>query len=184
MRPPLLRFLLVLALALSASAGVRAATPPAAPPSGSVYLTTLPSGADVWLDGMYIGHSPKLIDGLTVGRHSLSVAKAGFQGRDLPVVVQDSGAPVLTSVSLDRSDAFATRGIGHLVVHGTDPLPASVAVDGSTVVLNKGACDLAAGPHTIVLITARGRMTRRVTIYADMTTDVIVRDESDGEGAR
>jgi hypothetical protein len=184
MRPLTQRLTFVLALALWTCGGAGAATPPPAPPSGAVYVTTLPSGADVWLDGMYIGKSPKLVDGLAVGHHTLSVAKAGFQGRDLPLGIVDSPVPLLTSVSLDRSDAMAARGTGHLLLHGTDPLPASVVVDGTAVALTRGACDLPAGPHTIVLYTGRGRMTRRVTIYADMATDVIVREEAEGEGAK
>lgn len=187
MRPLVLRFILGFALVLASGTGGQAATPsppPTAPASGSVYVTTLPSGADVWLDGMYIGHSPKLVDGLIVGRHTLTVAKAGWQGRDIPVMIGDGGIPQLISAALDRSDAFPVRGMGHLIVHSPDPLPATIEVDGATVALTRGTCDLPAGPHTLILITLRGRMTRRVTIYADMTTEVVVRDEAEGEGAK
>ncbi len=182
MRRPLVGLFLVITLALSAAA-VRAATPPPAP-GGSVYVTTLPEGADVWLDSVYVGHSPKLIDGLAAGRHSLTVAKAGWQSRDLAVNVADGGTPILTSVALDRSDAIPTRGTGHLIVHSSDPLPPSIQVDGSAVGLTKGSCDLPAGPHTVVMLTPHGRITRRVTIYADMSTEVIVREEAEGEGAK
>jgi hypothetical protein len=181
MRRSLVR--LVLAISLAFTAAAQAATPPPAS-GGTVYVTTLPSGADVWLDGVYIGHSPKLVDGLAAGRHSLTVVKAGWQSRDLAVSVSDGGAPILTSVALERSEAIPTRGIGHLVVHSSDPLPPTIQVDGSAVGLNKGTCDLPAGSHVIVLFMPRGRITRRVTIYADMSTEVIVREETDSEGAK
>jgi hypothetical protein len=150
-----------------------------------MYVTTLPAGADVWLDGMYIGHSPKLVDGLTIGRHSLSVAKAGWQGRDLPVTIPESGGPVIASLALERSEAtIAPRGIGRLVLHTNEAPPSSIIVDGSPVALSKGACDLPAGSHVVVIQTRYGRVTRRVTIYGEMSTDMIVREEADGEGAK
>jgi hypothetical protein len=131
---------------------------------------------------MYIGHSPKLIDALAVGHHTLTVAKAGWQGRDLPVNVIDAAIPLLIDTALDRSDALP-RGTGRLIVHG-DPIPASIFVDGTAVGLTKGTCDLPAGTHVLVLFTPHGRMSRRVTIYADMETEIVVREEPDAEGAK
>lgn len=187
MRPLVLRLVLGLALALTGGTGGQAATPspvPAAPAGGSVYITTLPSGADVWLDGAYLGHSPKLVDGLIAGRHTVTVAKAGWQGRDIPLAIGETGTPTLISALLDRSDAFPVRGTGQLVVHSIDALPATIEVDGATVPIPKGTCELAAGAHTLVLVTPRGRMTRRVTVYADMATEIVVRDEAEGEGSK
>lgn len=183
-RPGRLPFL-ALVLALLAAGPVFAATPPPGIlPTGSVYVTTLPAGADVWLDGSYIGHSPKLIDGLLLGRHALTVAKTGWVGRDLAVTIADPSAPVMASVVLDKSDAFAVPGTGSLVLHGSGPLPPSILVDGAPVALTKGTCTLPVGPHTVAIATPRGRMTRRVTIYADMTTEIIVRDEPESEGTK
>jgi hypothetical protein len=179
----LLPLALVLAL-LGAGAAFAATPPPGIPATGSVYVTTLPSGADVWLDGAYLGHTPKLIDGLALGRHALTVVKAGWQGRDLALTIADPAAPVTASVVLDKSDAYDARGSGALVLHGSTPLPPSILVDGSPVALTKGSCTLPVGLHTVAISTARGRMTRRVTIYADMTTEIIVREEPDNEGAK
>jgi hypothetical protein len=187
MRPPALlpSFVLVLALLSAGPGGAATLAPgqPTPPPTGSVYVTTFPSGADVWLDGMYVGHSPKLIDALALGRHTLTVAKAGWEGRDLVVNITDSATPVLVDTALDHSDAVFARGNGRLVVHG-DPVPASIFVDGTAVGLTKGTCDLPAGSHMLVLFTPHGRITRRVTIYADMTTEIVVRDEPEAEGAK
>lgn len=157
---------------------------PAAPATGSLYIDTVPTGADVWLDGTYAGRSPKLVDALALGRHTVTVAKAGWQGRDLAVSVTDADVPTIATIALGPGEATPSRGNGRLALHSNDPLPATVFVDGSGVALSKGGCDLPAGVHTIVLFTTHGRLTRRVTIYADMTTDVFVREEGDSEGAK
>ena len=36
-------------------------------PTGGVYVTTLPAGADVWVDGTYLGHSPIVLAAVGAG---------------------------------------------------------------------------------------------------------------------
>ena len=55
--------------------------------TGGTYVTTLPTGADVWFDGTYVGRSPVVVDGLTEGRHALSILKAGWQPQDGTVTI-------------------------------------------------------------------------------------------------
>lgn len=169
-----LRWVLLLALLTARPAG---AATPLPVETATVYVTTLPSGADVWIDGTYVGHSPKLIGALPLGHHVVTVAKAGWEGGDHPLELVDPSRPVLESIALDPGDT-SLGGSGRLALHA-EALPPEIVVDGSPVRLVGGGCALAAGTHTVVLYTARGRITRRVTIYAEMTTDVVVRDESD-----
>src|SRR5665213_2587339 len=59
----------------------------AAVPTGSLYVTTLPSGADVWIDGTYAGRSPLVLGGLVAGRHTVGLTKTGWDPLQLEVSV-------------------------------------------------------------------------------------------------
>ncbi len=57
----------------------------AAVPTGSLYVTTLPTGADVWIDGTYVGRSPLVLGGLAGGRHTVGLTKTGWDPLQLDV---------------------------------------------------------------------------------------------------
>jgi len=59
-------------------------------PSGGVYVTTLPGGADIWIDGTYVGHSPVLVDALLSGHHAITLAKAGWNVQEVDVNISPS----------------------------------------------------------------------------------------------
>lgn len=46
---------------------------------GSLNITTTPSGADVYIDGKYIGKTPYNINQLMVGSHNLEIKKSGYE---------------------------------------------------------------------------------------------------------
>src|SRR5579864_5601327 len=46
---------------------------------GSMYLSTLPPGATVWMDGNYMGETPLFVDGLDSGRHHITLTRSGWQ---------------------------------------------------------------------------------------------------------
>lgn len=145
-------------------------------PTGALYVTTLPTGADVWLDGTYIGHSPVILDALATGRHSVSLNRTGWASQDIEVSVV-AGTTALSSVALTRTGARAVRGNdGSFTVKGV--APRSLLVDGSPLVPDKaGVYSVASGTHELVALTASGKMTREITVYPEMRTDIVLRTD-------
>lgn len=150
----------------------------AAVPTGSVYVTTLPSGVDVWLDGTYVGRSPLVLDAVAAGHHTVGLTMTGWSPRQLDVAVL-SGQMTFSTTKLDRS-ASGREFPGRLAIHGgTD-----VTVDGARYVANRdGVATLPAGTHTIVARVGDGRMTRVVTVWPNLRTDVVLRAEAAFEDA-
>ena len=50
---------------------------PAAAPNVQITVTSNPPGADIELDGAYVGNTPSTI-GVTVGDHTIDIQKSGF----------------------------------------------------------------------------------------------------------
>lgn len=141
---------------------------------GAIYLTTLPSGADTWVDGAYIGRSPVLVDALGIGKHTITAAKTGWTSRELRVTVGERDPLQFIDVQLDRDPSVAA-GNGTLALHAGFPIR-SVTIDGTPVHLSPaGKLDVLPGPHAIVIETPGGRFSRQVDIYPDTTTNVVVR---------
>jgi hypothetical protein len=149
-----------------------------AAPSGALYITTLPSGADVWIDGTYVGHSPLVLDALSAGRHSVSLTKTGWAPQDLDVsIVPDTTA--LSSVQLLRAPSRSVKwGPGTFAIKGL--AARGVTVDGIPVKPEKnGTYIVASGTHVVVVQVAGGKATRTITVYPDMRTDLVLRGEDD-----
>ncbi len=145
-------------------------------PTGSVYLTTLPSGADVWLDGTYVGHSPLVIDALATGRHTVNLSMAGWQGQQLEVSVV-AGQTALSSSRLDRmARAKMHAQPGSIALHGL--VPGATQLDGAAVEPSKdGTIPAPTGTHELVVRTPRGRITRTVTVWPQTRTDVVLSED-------
>jgi hypothetical protein len=147
--------------------------------AGAIYLTTLPSGADTWVDGAYVGHSPVLVDALGLGKHTITAAKTGWESRELRVTIRDQDPLQFIDMQLERDPSAAALN-GTLALHAGLPIR-SVTVDGTAVKLSPaGKVDIAPGQHGIVVATETGRFERQVDIYPDTTTNVIVRVGGDG----
>ncbi|HTX02127.1 MAG TPA: PEGA domain-containing protein [Candidatus Acidoferrales bacterium] len=145
---------------------------------GAIYLTTLPSGADTWVDGAYVGHTPVLVDALGLGKHTITAAKTGWESRELHVTVRDQDPMQFVDMQLDRDPSAAALN-GTLALHAGLPIR-SVTVDGTPVKLSSaGKLDMAPGQHMIAVETQSGRFERQVDIYPDTTTNVVVRIGSD-----
>ncbi len=143
----------------------------AAAATGSLYVTTLPSGADVWIDGTHVGRSPLVVDALGTGRHSVGLAMAGWTPQQVDVNIA-AGQTTLSSTKLDVADG-KLRGAGSIGVHG---VPARrVTLDGAAAHPAKdGTFPAAAGSHELAIHTSRGRITRTVTVWPQTRTDVVL----------
>jgi PEGA domain-containing protein len=143
----------------------------AAVPTGSLYVTTLPSGADVWIDGAYVGRSPLVVGALTTGGHAVGLTKSGWAPLQLDVTVE-AGQTTLSSTRLEATKARVRPPAGSIAIHGT---PANRAyLDGVPAVPSKdGTIPAAAGTHEIAFRTSRGRVARSVTVWPQTRTDVV-----------
>jgi hypothetical protein len=158
----------VAALALVAVLG---ASPAPAPQMGGVYVATLPDAADVWLDGSYVGRSPVLLDGLTPGRHTLTVSRFGWDSQDTSLDIA-AGGLAGTLLQLNRT-AGGRPGTGRLQLHGA--APATAMMDGAPLKLDAhGGAIVPSGPHFVVVHTPKGRFDRTVRVFPEMTTDLVL----------
>jgi len=175
----------ILVCALQMTAVVRAVTPGGAPsstpapessptlPSGGAYVTTLPTDAEVWIDGTYVGRSPVLTGALSIGSHTVTVTKSGWQLHEEAIAI-DPDHIALVSFQL-QVGPHPARGDGSYVLDGLPP-GANVSVDGVKVPQAPG------GPHTLVSGTHQlsvtghdGLMNESFLIVPGMTTHLIVR---------
>jgi len=86
------------AVLLLAAAGVVARTRVAPQPSAATGSTGLridsdPTAATIWVDGAEAGTSPRVVDGVQAGRHTVRVAAPGFADAELGIVVPADGHP-------------------------------------------------------------------------------------------
>ncbi len=145
-----------------------------AAPTGGVYVTTLPAGADVWIDGTYLGRSPIVLDAVTRGIHRLTLTRTGWSSQDVPVSVVPS-TTITTSVVLVR--AGTADGFGTIALHGDRV--GSITVDGEPTPLGKdGTFAARAGTHAVTVRVPSGKITRNVTVYAQTRTDVVMLGET------
>lgn len=79
---------------------VRATPPPPTATTGSVYIDTRPSGAQVTMDGRVMGTTPMRIPDLAPGSHTLRLDLAGHKSLTTTVVVR-AGQQVPVRVSLE-----------------------------------------------------------------------------------
>jgi len=87
-----------------------------------------------------------------------------------------SGSTALSSVALQRSPGRLRTDTGTIAIRGM--VVKSVQIDGLPIAPDKtGFYDVRAGLHEIVAMTTAGKVTRTITVYPDMRTDVVLRDD-------
>jgi PEGA domain len=143
-----------------------------AAPTGAVFVTTLPSGADVWVDGTYVGRSPVIVDALTAGAHHLTLTRTGWTPEDLAVAIVQAQTQT-TAVVLVR-DGKTPEVAGTIAIHSADRV-AGVTIDGQPAVPAKdGTIAVSAGTHDVTIDVPQGKQTRTVTVYPQTRTDVVL----------
>ncbi len=158
--------------------GVAALGAPAARaemPAAAVYVTTLPSGADIFVDGTYVGRSPALVGGLAQGRHALTLTKTGWTVADVDVAVSP-GSIVMSSTRLSPGPRAAGGDAdGSVALRGV-PVGASFTLDGLPFVPSSQPASLPAGQHHITMKTAHGRTSRQIDVVPDTTTQIVLQE--------
>lgn len=147
--------------------------------TGTIYLTTLPSGADTWIDGQYIGRTPLLVDALGAGPHSVTTAKTGWLSHEVKVMITAQKPFQFVDFQLDR-DLSAPPVNGTLALHADVPIR-TIDVDGLPVKLVAGRkIDLPPGEHDVVVETAHDKYKRHIEIFPDTITNVVLRPGTGG----
>jgi hypothetical protein len=143
-----------------------------AAPAGAIFVTTLPSGADVWVDGTYVGRSPVVVDALAVGAHHLTLTRTGWTPEDLAVAIAPAQTQT-TSVVLVR-DGKTSEAVGTMAIHSMERVGA-VSIDGQPAAVGKdGTIVVSAGTHDVTIAEPQGKQTRTVTVYPQTRTDVVL----------
>jgi hypothetical protein len=144
--------------------------------TGGVYVTSLPPGADVWVDGSYVGQSPVLVDALAAGKHAITLTKTGWAAQELAVDIAAGGVIMSSTRLLPGSHALGGPASGTLVLRGVTDRK-RLALDGAPLAADpRDPVPLAAGAHRLTLRTANGNMTVAFTIFPDTPTEVVLRE--------
>src|ERR1700737_3682372 len=145
---------------------------------GGAYVTSLPVGAEIWVDGVYAGHAPVFVDLLVPGRHSITVSRAGWSPKRASFSVA-AGQIIPVSVALDRPSGPAKLSTfgnerGALAIRGV-PLGAVVTVDGVKIpAASAPPKPIAAGRHLVVVKPKNGnQIVHLVTVYPGTVTVAI-----------
>jgi hypothetical protein len=165
---------LVAVLWAAAIFAVATACPHAESATGGAYITTLPSGADIWVDGTYVGHAPVLVDALLAGHHAVTITKAGWVVQEVDVTVS-AGSVALSSTHLSPGPrTLAGMTTGSVILRNV-PAGATLAIDGAPPKFGVGhAFALPVGPHHVAMTTPHGRTTLAFTVLPDTLTDLVL----------
>lgn len=120
------------------------------PTYGSIYVSSSPSNANVYLDGTYKGTTPMTVSGVSQGSHFLEIEKAGYHEWSSSVKVV-SGQQSHISATLDPN---AQPTSGTIVVSST-PVGAYIYLDGNyqgrTTAQGFVIIGVSPGTHTVTL---------------------------------
>jgi hypothetical protein len=160
---PLTQSVIVAANQTAATSGTLVAVPAA---SGSISVSSTPSGAGITVDGVAKGTTPATLTGITPGAHSIVFTLTGYQSLTQSVTV----AANQTANTSGTLVAVPTAS-GSISVSST-PSGAGITVDG----VAKGTTPttltgITPGAHSIVFtLTGYQSLTQSVTVTAGQTT--------------
>jgi hypothetical protein len=141
--------------------------------SGATYVTSLPAGADVWVDGAHVGLTPILVGALYRGRHTLTLAKSGWITQDIAFrVVPNTVVP--QQFFLTRLKSAGAPHDGTVMFH--TPPNAKIRVDGIDIPDLSRPMNLSAGIHDVAVDQGAGKYRRQFTVLPETTTDLLLRD--------
>lgn len=161
---------------MTSSAAVPTATLAAVSASGGVYVTTLPAGADVWVDGTYCGPSPVLVDALPQGHHAITLTKTGWNVQEVDIDIPGGGITLSSTKLAVGGHAGTSNAMGTIVLRGLPP-GAKVSIDGAAPQVLHGETAFPVGAHTVTFASAQGSTTRSFTILPEMTSELVLHDE-------
>lgn len=110
-------------------------------PYGSISVSTNPQGVDIYLDGQYVGKSPKTISNVMQGKHTLLLKKDGYN--DVSTTVS------ITADSQSSISKTLSQKTGNVKI-STSPSGATVNIDGKYAGLSPlNVNNILPGSHSI-----------------------------------
>jgi len=88
--------------AAAAQPAVVAAAAPAAPSTGKLSVTSVPDGADIEVDGSFVGNTPSDVQVLE-GDHEVVIKKTGFKNWERKLKAS-AGSSVRVGAELEKAD--------------------------------------------------------------------------------
>ena len=148
---------------------------------GSLYVTTLPPGTSVWMDGDYLGETPLFVDDLDGGRHSITLTRSGWQPQSTAVDVIVGRVTTVSAVlaTSDASPRPASHPKGTLSVRGANG--AKVFVDGVPLPTPYESQPLDSGEHILLVLRGKQHQTSSIRIYPQTTTTVSLQPRSESQ---
>jgi hypothetical protein len=111
-------------------------------------------------------------DALSAGRHTVGLAHAGWTAQQVDVTVV-AAQTTLTALRLEPAKASGPAPDGTIALHGTAVKAAFL--DGLAVQYDKnGNVAASPGSHELSVLTARGKVTRTITVWPNLRTDVVL----------
>jgi len=133
-------------------------TPP--PPDGSIAITSIPSGAEVYIDGTHRGVTPAIFPRILPGNHEVTLSLKGHDDWS-HIVSIGSGQMAAINAGLDATQEIT----GSLAVI-TEPSGAEIYIDGNFKGVSPVTIPgLFAGTHTVLLTLEE---------YANTSTNISV----------
>jgi hypothetical protein len=131
-------------------------------PTGEIDIATIPSGAEVLIDGKSYGPSPVQVT-VTAGEHKYTIMRPGGGTYEKTFTMKDGG---IINKTVDLGGASATMGI---IVVNTIPPGASVVADGTACgAATPTNCRLSIGPHVLIISLAGYQKARQeIEVTAD-----------------
>lgn len=147
-----------------------------------MYVTTLPPGTTVWMDGRYMGETPLFIDGLQSGRHVILLTHSGWQPQstaaDITVGRVTTVSAVLNQNPPQRSPANPAKGMLRI----RDAEGAKVYVDGAALTSLNDAQSLGVGYHILSVVRGNQRSASSFHIFPDTTTTISLAPQNENAG--
>jgi PKD repeat protein len=130
------------------------------PPNGSIAITSIPSGADVFIDDMQRGITPAIFPGVLPGNHQVTLS---FKGYDDWSHIISVGSGQMAAINAEMA---AKKEITGSLAVISDPPGAEIYIDGSFKGVSPVTISgLSAGTHTVLLTMQE---------YTDNTTNISV----------
>jgi PKD repeat protein len=130
------------------------------PQNGSIAITSMPSGAEVFIDGQLIGIAPAVFPEILPGNHPVTLSAKGYDDWS-HIVSVGSGR-----MSAINAELVASKEITGSLAVITDPPGAEIFVDGDFKGVSPVTIPgLSAGTHTILLTLKE---------YANTTTNISI----------
>jgi len=138
------------------------------PSGGSIAISSIPTGAAVYLDNVARGTTPTTLTGVTAATHTVKVSLAGYQDVTKTVTVV-AGQTTQVTATLPAG----TTGTGSLTVASV-PSGATVFLDGTSRGTTPATLTgISAGPHTLKLSKAGYQdNSLQVTVATGKTTPI------------